>query len=235
MGKHSNDYVPRRVVVSFPRDPKSPWFANARSTTAGFRIPQSQVVRAKKGPPLRVCEGGTIWLVSQLVTPWAVLPPGIDARLCVSKIIRRPHDVLEYQAGRYSSWLPLANAMTLLVRLSTRAGNGGVAPLLGPHRWDGMSVGPYLQSMRELASGEEFLEWARTLRDRPMNFISYRICDGTRQAYEVPRAASAERNRVLGPLKPAPPIGGAQGSSLRRGAGSPSHEGDGEMFQSLRY
>jgi len=44
-------------------------------------------------------------------------------------------------------------------------------------------VGHSLQSMRTLVDGATLISWAQALNDRPLEFISYRMRDGSRAAF----------------------------------------------------
>jgi hypothetical protein len=103
--RHFIHYVPRRVVVHFPRDPRALWFADAQHASAGFRRPVFHKTRSQTGAATRVCKGDVIWIVSQLDSPWGRLPPGIDARLCVRNI-ERDGDTKEirFEASSRSVW-----------------------------------------------------------------------------------------------------------------------------------
>jgi hypothetical protein len=182
--RHFIHYVPRRVVVHFPRDPRALWFADAQHASAGFRRPVFHKTRSQTGAATRVRKGDVIWIVSQLDSPWGRLPPGIDARLCV-RHIERDGDAKEirFEASSRSVWLPLADARSVLADLRTLSAQGRTSTPLWPHEELGHRIGHYLQSMRELESAAPLIAWEKKLARRPLSFVSYRICDGTKHAF----------------------------------------------------
>jgi len=46
-------------------------------------------------------------------------------------------------------------------------------------------VGHYLQRMRKLESADPLIAWEKDVMSRPLNFVSYRICDGTEKAFHM--------------------------------------------------
>ena len=58
-------------------------------------------------------------------------------------------------------------------------------------------IGHYLQRIRELANGEILDEWETKQQSRPLHFVSYRIRDGSRLAFQRARALFGEGNRVF--------------------------------------
>jgi hypothetical protein len=78
---HFAHYVRRTVVEVNYEDPSDPWFAENQPDNQGFDSPAYHVTRSLTGPAARVSEGDTIWLFSQVITPWGVFPPALDAKI----------------------------------------------------------------------------------------------------------------------------------------------------------
>jgi hypothetical protein len=178
--QHFIHYLPRRIVTRYPQHLDSPWFADVQSLNAGFSRPMFHTSRRKSGPTSKVKPGDTIWLVSQIFSPWGMLPPALDARFDVDKIEKRENGTHRFVAAKTSSWFPLADASALVATLKTRNAEGMIRKLqTNPN----LPIGQYLQSMRLLASADLLQAWSQKLTPSSSNFISYRICDGTLSAY----------------------------------------------------
>jgi len=180
MSRHFIHYLPRQIVLRFPSDPDDPWFAEVQGVGKGFSKPQFHVSRRATGPTRDVKPGDTIWLVSQIHSPWGALPPGIDARIDVKRIEERDDGALRFVAAATSSWFPLADASLVLATLESSDSRGQVSKI---HRHADSPIGRSLQSMRRLVSGEPLVAWTEALRPKRAHFISYRICDGTHSAF----------------------------------------------------
>jgi hypothetical protein len=185
MTQHFIHYVPRRIAASLPARSDELWFARSQDSSSGFKTPEYHTTRSKKGAALRVHKGDVIWIIGQLFSPWGTLPPGVDAMIRVRDVVRGSDGRITFFAGRSSKWLPLADATSLLRRLRTITDGGRVSALLGGGYEPNAAVGRYLQSMRQLESGEPLIKWADRLASRPVSFISYRLCDGTEGAFHT--------------------------------------------------
>lgn len=182
MRNHFIHYHQRCVRVKFPHNINDPWFAEVQASDEGFSTPKFHATRSTKGPAASVRPGDTIWLISQLYSPWGNLPPALDARIDVADC-----EVKDYSGGRFryraaisSQWFPLLDCSNLLLELRTIAKNGQLHPLLKNLI---QPIGYSLQSMRQLASGELLHAWERELLSKDLHFISYRIKDGTQDAF----------------------------------------------------
>lgn len=182
--QHFIHYLPRRIVVRLPGDPKDPWFAETQDLTDGFARPMYHTTRRSIGPATTIVPGDSIWIVSQVFSPWGGLRPAIDARIDVARIEERERGRRRFVAARSSSWFPMADATPILKRLHTRTADGRLSKLIGARA---ERVGHSLQSMRLLESGDLLEKWSRTLNRTQPHFISYRICDGTRAAFRIAR------------------------------------------------
>jgi len=177
---HFVHYVTRRVTVSHHTSANKPWFAKRQQQEAGFQRPEFHVTRAEAGAAALAGRGDTIWLFSQLRSPWGSLPPALDARIEIAGVKGRTGGGREFLAGRRSRWFPLADASVLLENLRTASKSGGTRRL-----WSDpdLPVGHALQSMRLLSGEHQLLDWQRKLDERPLQFVSYRLKDGTRSAF----------------------------------------------------
>jgi hypothetical protein len=178
---HFAHYVRRDVVQVNYKDPSDPWFAENQPDDQGFTTPAFHVTRSRRGPAARVATGDTIWLFAQLFSPWGKFPPALDARIEVASVESRL-DVngFRYKAGPDSSWFPLSDGSKCLVRLRTRTADGTKTNLLASPK---QAVGQALQSIRELDNVTEILRFSAALSSAAFEFISYRLLDGTREAF----------------------------------------------------
>lgn len=147
---------------------------------AGFSRPMYHTSRRKTGPTSKVMPGDSIWLVSQIFSPWGTLPPALDACIDVERIEEREDGKRRFVAAETSAWFPLADATGLLAELKTRNASGRLSKL---HDNPNKPFGQSLQSMRLLESVDLLQAWGQKLTSQQSNFISYRICDGTSSAY----------------------------------------------------
>jgi hypothetical protein len=179
--------VRRELVEPDYRDSSDPWFAEHQPDDQGLDAPSWHATRSVAGPATRVAVGDSIWIFSQLLTPWGNLPPALDAKLSVSGIAAYRRSRLQrirqyrFTAGPGSKRFPLCDASACIERLRTRARTGEIRPLRS--RPD-QPIGQALLGMRELEDPEPILDWESRLAEIPFDFVSYRLIDGTRQAFE---------------------------------------------------
>lgn len=138
------------------------------------------VARNGNGAVSKVEEGDKIWIIGQLYSPWGKLPPSLDARIDISRIQTLNNTKKRFSANESSVWFPLKDGTHLLEKLKTITPSRLVNSLWGNHT---KPIGFYLQSMRMLVSGEKLEAWEQKLKTEQLNFISYRICDGTQHAF----------------------------------------------------
>lgn len=149
-------------------------------SSLAFEGPAVHVTRAVNGMIGKVRERDVIWLVSQLMTPWGILPPGIDARIEVIAIERNAAETRFIAEAARSGWVPLCDATTLLRRARAVGRGDTIVNLWGdPVR----PIGQYLQGMRELHDGALLEDWYRTVAGGEIEFVSYRQLDGTAMAF----------------------------------------------------
>ena len=179
---HYIHYIPRRIVSRFPSSISAPWFSEFTEFGTGFTGPRYHVSRSQYGPATRVKSGDIIWLVSQLYhSTWGALPPSLDAKIEVDSVIKID-GMFKYSAGAASEWFPLVNMNNVLQNLTTANINQEESLLLSK---ESQSVGRALQSMRQLNDTHLLLEeWATLVKNMSVDFISYRIVDGTKLAFE---------------------------------------------------
>lgn len=186
-------YVRRRLAQPDYLDPADPWFAANPPDGQGFDAPAFHVTRQRGYPADRVRRGDTIWLFSQLATPWGALPPALDARITVDCVteqeVRGKHGLqcaLRFVAGAGAAWFPLARADECLSALQVRdKGRDAPRPLLHGNT---RAIGQALQGMRLLDSPDALHRHVAGLESRGFDFISYRLIDGTRLAFDTVQA-----------------------------------------------
>ncbi|MEW5668207.1 hypothetical protein D3C76_972970 [compost metagenome] len=185
MAQHFIHYVPRRIILRFPDNPSHPWFAEAQVPSAGFDQPLFHTSHRKTGPTQQIREGDTLWIIGQIFSPWGVLAPGLDATIEVERVERAGDGKLRFVASEQSRWYALSDVTRVLPLLRTVTAAGQSNPL---HQNDVAPIGQCLQSIRQLESAAPLQLYVEQLRRQPLNFISYRICDGTRAAFEKTKA-----------------------------------------------
>jgi hypothetical protein len=184
---HFAHYVRRTVVEVNYEDPSDPWFAENQPDNQGFDSPAYHVTRSLTGPAARVSEGDTIWLFSQLTTPWGVFPPALDAKIVVGGVSMRTRSfnkglcVRRYEADKGSMWFPLYDATPCIRKLWTVDIKGRCQKMLKDQN---QPIGQALQSMRELSDVRPLLELELKINIMPFDFISYRLIDGTSLAFD---------------------------------------------------
>lgn len=182
---HYAHYLRREVIEVPYEDALDPWFADNQPDDQGFDAPVYHMTRSTTGPATRVAAGDTIWLFSQLFTPWGKFPPALDAKITVRSVRNRSEaggpltPGFRYEADKDSLWFPLRDATTCIQQLCTKSAAGLVRPVLSHPK---QPVGQALQRLRELANADLVGEWALGVEATPFEFISYRLIDGTRRA-----------------------------------------------------
>ena len=195
MGNHYIHYLSRRVYLRFLNDKQSPnleqydrqnvkdelWFAEDQSLDDGFFYPMYHITRSKSGPSQDIKAGDIIWIISQLFSPWGHLPSALDAKVDVQEVIIQPDGNRKFIAAPSSIWFPLADMAATLDELYT-VPNIGKPTLLMSNK--NKPVGIYLQSIRKIESATNLIKWSDWLQGQSFHFISYRIRDGTKCAFE---------------------------------------------------
>jgi hypothetical protein len=182
-------YVKREVVMLNHQDKSDPWFADDknRPEDQGFDAPSYHVTRARTGTAVRAEEGDTIWLFSQLSSPWGSMPPALDAKIVISDIkdnrtaLSGDEPAFRFAAGRGSKWFPIFDAESLLAVLKTVDGLGKIGNLRSHSE---QHVGAAMRRMRELADPAPLVQLEQSIEKYGFEFISYRLADGTRRAFE---------------------------------------------------
>jgi hypothetical protein len=188
-------YLRRDVVQVNYQDPRDPWFSENQPDDQGFTSPAFHVTQRSSGAAARVCVGDTIWLFAQLFSPWGKLPPALDAKIEVAGIEERVGGKgYRYDAGRGSMWFPLFDASSCLLKLKTKTAKGDLSDLLSTSN---QPIGQALQSMRELSNGNVLEQFASNLASIEFCFVSYRLVDGTRRAFEKLQELVARKNAVF--------------------------------------
>lgn len=179
MGHHFIHYIPRRVVTRFPMNANHPWFSEYHNLADGYFKPKYHISRRLTGPTQAIQVGDTIWLIGKIFTQWGDLPAGVDAKIIVDKIERQENGALRFEASDSSTWFPLADCNHVLLNLKTIDSSGRIRNLQDNPN---IPFGQSLQSIRCLADANALEAWVEELNKRCLNFISYRICDGTHAA-----------------------------------------------------
>jgi hypothetical protein len=129
--RHFIHYFPRRIVTRIPDNIGDSWFSEVRPLDGGFDRPTHHITRRTKGPALAIAPGDTIWILSQIHSPWGPLPAGLDARIDVKQVeIRQSSGTRRFIAANSSTWFPLADITGELHGIETLASNSPPTKLL---------------------------------------------------------------------------------------------------------
>lgn len=183
--KHFAHYIKRTVVTAgVSSQARDLPYAEPQPETQGFSLPTYHSVPLNSGVALRVGVGDTIWLFSQLNSPWGSLPPSLDGKIEVGEIAKSQGAAGRYRFGANdnSKWYPLFSAIELAGELNAIDAQGDVRDLLNTPR---TAIGQALQFLREIADPAPLLKHAARVEEMAPDFISYRMVDGTRTAFEL--------------------------------------------------
>ncbi len=184
MEQHFIQYIKREIVLRFPADPQSPWFAELQHYKAGFQYPVHHVTRLAGYPANKVKAGDVIWLVSQLKLKGQLLPPSFDGKVVVKEVIQLNNNEqqtgFKFIADKGSCWFPLKDATAVLAIIA-------VQPKIGdpytPFDSGKTTVGQAFQSMKKIHTPHILSTLQQQLEQNPIDFVSYRIKDGTQAAF----------------------------------------------------
>lgn len=183
--RHFAHYIKRTVVTTGVRSQASDLlYVEPQPESQGFSLPNYHSVPLNSGVALRVGVGDTIWLFSQLSSPWGSLPPSLDGKIEVGEVSKSQGKADRYRFGASgnSEWYPLFNATELVRELKAMDAQGNVRHLLNTPR---TAIGQALQFLREIADPALLLKHAARLEEMAPDYISYRLMDGTRAAFEL--------------------------------------------------
>jgi hypothetical protein len=198
MESHYIHYIRRQVKLSNSDSDSTLWLAEERQA-AGFEQPEYHITRAINGAAAEIEAGDIIWLVSQLYSPWGKLPPALDARIKVKSSVEiRDNDGnpsgFRYIAANGSRWFPLRDVSGVLDTLKTIRRDGETQPLRKNSR---QPIGQVLQRLRKLESAAPLLAWEQTVDKDGFDFVSYRLIDGNKRAFEKVRSITGAGGAVF--------------------------------------
>lgn len=181
MANHYVHYIKRKVVLRYPKDPKSEWFAELEEYKDDFNKPIYHVTSSCKFPVDEIKRGDVIWLVGQLQSKWGRLPPSLDAKLVVVGEPNRSGKQTRFYAGQGSCWFSLRDASELFESIQPISTSGNP---ITRYQVDKNNLGSVYQSIRKINAPKLLMDWQVLLNTQPYDFISYRLKDGTEQAFE---------------------------------------------------
>lgn len=182
---HFAHYIKRTVTLPHDQTPSSPAYAVHQSPDEGFINPIYHSIAINSGVAPRIKQGDTIWLFSQLSSPWGKIPPSLDGKIEVAKIDKDSiPGRYRFDAGIESRWYPIYDASTLVGRISTTNAAQKIQPLISTNQ---PTVGQALRFPREIFNPRCLIDHATAIEQMALDFISYRIQDGTEQAFGLAR------------------------------------------------
>jgi hypothetical protein len=186
-------YVRRQIVIEAQQGDNPPLYAEAQRDDQGFDRPAYHSASRNSGAVTRISSGDTIWLVSQLDSPWGKLPPSFDAVIVVDRVeLDKPKLRYRFSAAPQSRWLPLFDARPILNQLHTRDRSGAVRRLLV----QGAHIGQILRAHRELVNWRIVATHIEFVQSAKPDFISYRMSDGSEGAFHCAKMLLDEGRSV---------------------------------------
>jgi hypothetical protein len=171
MTQHFIHYVPRRIASTGKASPVPDAFMAKNEDDC---VLQPQFHRCGVlGALASALPGDQLWIVSQLSGKGGLLPPSLDAWIEIESI-RQIESGSEVYVTERSRWLPLADAVAVLRDLQTSDKKGATRSLYP----DGNQIGQTLRAPRRLVDAEALVSWKSEVCGRPLQFVSYRQCDG---------------------------------------------------------
>ncbi|MCY1524552.1 hypothetical protein D9M68_594910 [compost metagenome] len=195
--KHFAHYIKRTVVNAGTKSgPRDLPYAELQPEDQGFRSPAYHSVPVNSGVASRVTAGDTIWLFSQLSSPWGSLPPSLDGKIRVAEIEKNERHTGRYRFGATSDskWYSLFSATELVFELKAIDVQGNVRSLLNTPR---TAIGQALQFLREIADPSPLMKHAARVEEIAPDFISYRMADGTRTAFKLSKLLLEKKRAVF--------------------------------------
>lgn len=194
---HFAHYIRRTISLSPGGVDNALPYVENQTDDQGFERPLYHSVPKSSGAASRAKEGDTFWLFSQLRTPWGELLPSLDARIVVKSITKTGLGAstrTRFAATETSEWFPIFDASALLSTLLSQNAIGKCQPVLSPKA---STVGQALRFPREISNAEEIIAHCNSLKSTPMDFVSYRMVDGTRAAFQLVRSLTKEGKSVF--------------------------------------
>lgn len=194
--KHFAHYIKRTVVDAGKKiDSDDLPYAELQPQDQGFRSPAYHSAPVNSGVASRIAIGDTIWLFSQLTSPWGTLPPSLDGMIRVAEIEKNTRHIGRYRfdATSDSKWYPLFRATELVSELNAIDAKKNVRSLLNTPR---TAIGQALQFIREISDPSPLIKHAARVEEMKPDFISYRMIDGTKSAFELAKLL-LDKNRVV--------------------------------------
>jgi hypothetical protein len=195
--KHFAHYIKRTVVDAGKKDRSGdPPYAEHQPEDQGFRSPAYHSVPVNSGVASRVAIGHTIWLFSQLSSPWGTLPPSLDGRIRVAGIEKNGRAAGRYRFGATSDsrWYSLFDASELVLELKAIDAQNNIRSLLNTPR---TAIGQALQFLREISDPSPLIRHAAKVARMELDFISYRMVGGTRPAFELAKLLLEKKRAVF--------------------------------------
>jgi len=191
-------YIKREIVLNTPDDPNASFYAELQDYNAGFDAPKFHVTRAKSWPVKDIKEDDVIWLIGQLSSPWGKLLPAIDGKIVVGNIEEIKYEdgktKMKFSAKDGSVWFPLVDVTPILSNLEIVLKSGDVRKAYSQHT---NIVGQIFQTMKKIHNPELLENWASEVLNKEIEFVSYRIADGTKGAFLKTKEEMKKGNAIF--------------------------------------
>lgn len=177
-------YIKREIVIDYPDELDSPFYAELQAYDEGFRTPKFHVTRSSAWPVKEIKENDIIWLVGQLSSKWGRLAPSLDAKIVAGSIQEIPLEdgkrKIRFSAKEGSMWVPLSDASEILSIVSIELKNGEIKL---PFDFKKNNLGQVFQGIKKIHTKNLLGPWLAHILNNGTEFISYRIADGTKSVF----------------------------------------------------
>jgi len=191
-------YTKRQICTRFPLDICSPWYSELHDFNSKFDTPCFHITRQNWWPVGEVKSGDVIWLLSQLKSKWGDLLPSLDGKIVVGEIYKHSmgNGKVKYKffADSNSRWFNLSDQLDTLKNLKILRKNGTVYQPLLKEKY---SVGQEFQSIKRVLNPEILEYISDKIVNEKFDFVSYRVTDGTRNAFTKAKELLANGNNVF--------------------------------------
>ena len=194
---HFAHYVRRTISALAEHSGNALPYTENQPDDQGFEKPIYHSVPKSSGAAGRAKVGDTFWLFSQLSAPWGKLPPSLDGRIVVkniSHICKGRTTRIRFEANDSSEWFPIFSASAVATTLLSRDSFGETNALFSAKAF---TIGQALRFPREIANAEVLLAHCKTITSTPLDFVSYRMVDGTKTAFELTRQLAESGKSVF--------------------------------------
>ncbi len=178
---HWAQYIKRIICDPSKQSGEDLPYVEKQPLDQGFESPIYHTVPTGRGVGSRVKVGDTIWLFSQLKSPWGRLPPSLDAKIeVINRSMIENGKRYRFEAGEGSKWFPLFDCTAIIKDMKQQSATPVSDESKSLLLHDKTVLGQALRFMRAIEDPTPLIPHAE-----PVDFISYRMIDGTQLAFKL--------------------------------------------------